>query len=91
MNCKPGDLAVIVADPKCNGADLGKIVEVLHAREPDERGPWWFVRSCGAPLTWVTRGDNSPLYGEVADVWLRPIRPESDPTSHESHRELESA
>lgn len=86
MNCKPGDLAVVVVGPH-----IGKLVEVLHLApfhnfqlpdgcinkgEPD--GWHWCVKVLGAPV-WVDikdhpYGGRHAMYGTVADASLRPIK-----------------
>jgi len=81
MNCKPGDLAVIVRDPGFNGRDVGAFVEVV---EPGNDIGEWMVRSksrrlaCfidffqkrfGFDIPWRSRTVSIP------DAWLRPIRP----------------
>lgn len=89
MNCKPGDLAVIIVP----GPYYGNLVSVLHAaplsdfRLPDGHshegtGPCrWVIESLGKPF-------NAPIvafgqvvdrretrYGVARDEQLRPIRP----------------
>lgn len=82
MNCKPGDLAVVVNSQRANE---GKLVTVLCA------SPWfqnaWFVRSLGGPLNIDVGG--SLLEGNIEDFRLRPIRPGSEDTTTE--REVEHA
>lgn len=89
MNCKPGDLAVIVADPTCGGVDLGMVVSVICATYADGRGPAWMCESGGRPLLSINGASYKRL--RIPDIYLRPIRPDSEPTSFESRRELEAA
>lgn len=61
MNCKPGDLAIIVAP--LHSQNAGVIVEVIRPAfpgdlmegggakfQPDRPGPYWLVRTAGRPL-----------------------------------------
>lgn len=88
MNCKKGDLAIIVGG-FCNS---GKVVECLRFLGPVD----WFG---GMPLIrtdlprWLVRTRCSPLEttdGErftevpIPDAWLRPIRPGEEPTVTET-------
>lgn len=76
MNCKPGDLAVIV---KSRAGNEGRFVEVVNGdveRLPGDLGmasfgPLWRVRSYGS-----IRSSWGWLHEEFAfpDAWLRPIR-----------------
>lgn len=81
MNCKPGDLAVIVrADHKEN---IGALVEVLRPNDLPVAG-WlaasglflWRVKASARPLS-VTRilGECSVIEAACPDAFLRPIRP----------------
>jgi hypothetical protein len=80
MNCKPGDLAIIV-DPECV-QNIGKIVLCvrLHSSETHDLDGWGFNESCGP--RWVVDqplsgrlGDGTPcpMY-TIPDESLRPIR-----------------
>lgn len=87
MNCKPGDLAVIV-----HPRHYGKLVTVLYAAPhgrftmPDgwthadvsDRGPSWVIESNGSPFEARLRDgtERMTVYAVVGDRWLRPIRPE---------------
>lgn len=69
MNCKPGDMAVIV-----RGQHVGRIVEVLKwgpSRNVETPEGWW-VYSSSVIGTVDGRFENVVVY---ADSWLRPIRP----------------
>jgi hypothetical protein len=78
MNCKPGDLALIVgADHPQN---LGRIVQVVRAY-PYMQNAWW-VKHNGRP--------GVSLNGLVMEGWsfdheLRPIRDPGDDAADESH------
>ena len=91
MNCKPGDLAIIIGHSK----HAGRLVEVLFAAPihdfllPD--GDWhlacpsgyWCLRSLGTPFDLVIRmpwgtTTSSGMYVAGADAWLRPLRGESE-------------
>lgn len=71
MNCKPGDLAVIV-----NGENAGRLVTVLAVSQYHGAG-FWYVEIHGRPGTgtWIgtkTRGIDN--FGHISDSRLRPIR-----------------
>jgi len=66
MNCKPGDLAIIVSS-RLAPENIGRIVEVMRRRIPDRLFPCWIVRS-GRPL--VERWEN----GSVEMVFERLYR-----------------
>lgn len=86
MNCKPGDLAIVMRGPKNRGRIvrcirvLPEFSEVLTqcgrpARTKDDAGPTWLVEG------WVLY--NAPPYGWVelpfaSDSMLRPIDNPSD-------------
>jgi hypothetical protein len=83
MNCKPGDLAVIVGSS--HPANDGLLVEVLkrwvgpgnfqgYRFAGDE--PAWVCRSVGRPMITPKWGKEIQFYERpVADAILRPIRP----------------
>jgi len=74
MNCKPGDLAVLirVLDSEFN-PNIGRIVEVLH-RAPDLDGePAWTCRMVGSP------GHTEIGASQQADARDRNLRPIRDP------------
>jgi hypothetical protein len=86
MNCRPGDLAIVVSDkPQYNG----RIVEVLHAppagefRLPDghlakqfDPRPSWVLKFIGGAVTVPLVGGTTrqTWYGVGADENLRPLR-----------------
>lgn len=86
MNCKPGDLAIVVRDNFNIGA-LGKLVEVLYLAPPIKfqlpNGQWNVGAGDRYGSIWVVRLIGSKLippkcwwpteYGTGADSALRPI------------------
>lgn len=93
MNCKPGDLAVIVCDPDCGGVDVGKIIKVVKAIGVNRFGNFeWECKSEGSKLDGTLGVGGKRAYSFVSDIpdaWLRPIRPDSEPETTE--REVEHA
>ncbi len=84
MNCKPGDMAVVV-----KGGNEGLIVEVLGVS--DYYGwPHWRVRTA-----WLARGTMPEgtvhwvRVGSIHDARLRPIRPGDPDPAAEHDRETE--
>lgn len=85
MNCRQGDLAIVVKSN--HPINIGRIVDVL--------GP-----SSLFPDEWLCRGVNGPLRGFlsdgsiddidprifISDSHLRPIRPEPDPLERTTER-----
>lgn len=88
MNCKPGDLAMIVKGTK----HIGRLVEVIHLapmqvfKLPDgvlhnvpKFPDCWVCRSFGSPFTVnVTNGRNGrksrlAMYGVIPDYALKPL------------------
>lgn len=77
MNCKPGDLAILIhASLEEN---IGKIVKVLSSARGNADGmPWWHI-SCESMEfgTGVVDGMRLPINRfnslECPDAWLRPI------------------
>lgn len=73
MNCKPGDMAVVV-----HGDNVGLIVEIVCASEY-YGPPYWQVRS-----PWPVRAANSDgtvvrtQIGSIHDARMRPIRPDGE-------------
>lgn len=84
MKCKQGDLAIIV---KSWAGNEGKIVRLL--RFVGE------VQGMAFDNRWEIDRHLPTCRGRTVntfpDAWLRPIRPDSEPTSFESHRELGAA
>lgn len=81
MNCRPGDLAIIVRVGPATGAHLGKIVRVLTLTEGFTGLPAWRFES-DRPLY---RTDWHKPLEFVEDHCLRPIRglPKSDDINHD--------
>lgn len=76
MNCKPGDLAVIVA-PDTSTRNLGKIVRVLHGSRLGDG--WWWVESLSpAFMNGPGSCDRVAMEGNIEDRRLRPIRDPGD-------------
>lgn len=82
MNCKPGDLAVLVRATSTTEENIGRLFEVLSAEPPrtyiqafgiSEEMPAWLCRSIGAPC----KGWSGKVKQEwvIPDFALRPIRP----------------
>ncbi len=77
MNCKPGDMAIIVVPADWPRKTLdGKIVEVVRFVPPrgpeakwDQRPTWW----CKFQSAWFNDHGVMFLEGHVLDSWLRPI------------------
>ena len=76
MNCKPGDLAIVVSTlgyprlDRCRGM-IVKVTAVYEVRHPF--GAMWAV-------------EDHPLIEHVADACLRPIRDPGDDAQDESFR-----
>ena len=69
LNCRPGDLAVIV-----RGRNVGVLVEVLEKSLLLE-SDFWLVKVLGAPVEGLLFGQPIPMTeGNIADARLRPIR-----------------
>lgn len=72
MNCKQGDLAVIVEGPR----NVGRFVNVLEPSAYHGAG-WWYVESAAGPLlgTYPVNGkEDIGTLGHIEDRRLRPIR-----------------
>lgn len=78
MNCKPGDLAVIVKTAPAGKFLLGKVVHVLTLCADSE----WEVRLY-KPITNPTNGVTGE-YGLAPDECLRPIRDPGDDATDET-------
>ncbi len=95
MNCKPGDLAVIIrSDSIRESCDLGKIVEVLEAGDDwsdmgDSRTFWRCESKCGPILCQSETWDWSlETHCDIPDSHLRPLPPPESIDSTEDEREL---
>ena len=85
MNCKPGDLAVIVR-AVIHPENIGAIVHVVRRVVAGEQvgqyvltgsgGQSWFVSSRGRPLLWKLDSGETVYVAErfIGDEFLRPIR-----------------
>jgi hypothetical protein len=72
MNCKPGDLAIIVKAPLSrDGGPLGLIVEVLGDGETDSMFGFCWLCKFRTPMETVGGHILTTLH--VADDWLKPI------------------
>jgi hypothetical protein len=87
MNCKPGDLAVVVRSK--TPANMGKIVRVVQPYEPGQSGIVlrdfdgfvWLCDTAGSDLVWDSAWGCGLEYrrsGPVPDACLRPLRPGED-------------
>ena len=79
MNCKPGDLAVVVTTLGYRDLDdcLGKIFRLKAVAMTDRFGPKWSYDGAR----------QSASHGEIthiADACLRPIRPQDDDATDET-------
>lgn len=91
MNCKPGDLAVIVRSATTN---KGRLVEVVSALgvEPSWNGYRWHLGHSEGQFHWLCRSQGGPLesfkglYMEMPlpDSILRPIRDPGDDAKDET-------
>lgn len=74
MNCKPGDMAVVVKD-----RNIGLIVEVICTSET-YGAPFWQVRPAWpAPGVFPDGKVKLVRVGSIHDARLRPIRPDARP------------
>lgn len=88
MNCKPGDLAVIVKD-ELPEKDVGKLVYVRKFDEVDKYGATcWLCDSASGPLRyWEGKQFRYSKTGiSIPDAWLRPIRDPGDDATDEMVR-----
>lgn len=78
MNCKPGDMAVVVRIfHESQAKFLGAMVRCVEHVENDPDGCDWFYE----PLSPIASHMHSLGYRLVADEALRPIRPDDLPES----------
>lgn len=96
MNCKPGDMAVIVK----SDANVGRLVEVVEFVGVDpvfggrvwySDGPCWLVRSIGTPLQAANFWPALVMVAPIEDSRLRPFRPGDLEDETPTVRELEAA
>ena len=104
MNCKPGDLAIIIGDDPKNPGLTGMIVEVLY---PPPAGPFdlpngvphkavkgvntWVIRfTRPRPVRWSPKKSVPNEYAVCPDAKLKPLPGESEPNAIPApSRELE--
>ena len=68
MNCKPGDIAIVVR-AGATAENVGKLVEVI---EPSSAYPgWWFVQSLSG---YMSGSAGRCIGGSIEDHRLRPLR-----------------
>lgn len=88
MNCKPGDLAYIVASDFPE--NIGAVVEVVKLAPPDPPFPQeWECRPCSLLLGWDDKTGRVSLSSssiDVCDISLRPIS--GVPVHDEEHDEV---
>lgn len=101
MNCKQGDLAILVSAPAGLEQYIGAVVEVCEfvgTFRPGGiamiRGELWYSKT-GGPAWWVR--SKSPSFWDEAgeapcsDLLLRPLRPDAEPETTDTPNELEAA
>lgn len=76
MNCKPGDLAIIVHQSE-SAPNVGRIVEVIRFYGERGRGKWpcWVVHA-SSPLNAfnaLTKAPTKAVDMIIPDAWLRPV------------------
>lgn len=103
MNCKPGDLAIVVRSRQTPAA-VGMLVEILEIVAPGVRvfdpdgcchinngGVGYLCKSLGAPFPLAEWEISPSLYALWATNCLRPIRPGDLEDETPTVRELEAA
>lgn len=85
MNCKPGDMAIVVSG-LVDQANVGRICEVLCA-DPTRAG-FWYVHSLGGAAHVV--GGGVSMTGQIHDSRLRPIRPNPPEEQATTSKDLEA-
>jgi hypothetical protein len=92
MNCKPGDMAVIVE--ATNPHNRNRIVEVLEFPGRQGQAGWMWMVECVTPLyvIKVTGSGREPAGSlhrcYVPDAWMRPIRDPGEQARDEMLRPL---
>lgn len=71
MRCKPGDLAIVVRQPKSDPTALGAILAVVQLVKSDSEPMWW----CKSFRPYICRSGNAATDFCIKDAYLRPIRP----------------
>ena len=89
MNCKPGDMAVLVK--AVFPENVGLIVEVIVFKGE----AWGFLDNWLCKPAWPSRGeypsgvvDYGMQESLIPDAWLRPIRPPETPVTETRDEEL---
>lgn len=85
MNCKPGDLALVVCSDYPD--TLGRICLVLKTHDVDKEGDWCWLCRFPSPVTWQeedTFRDEKGRSGMIPDAWLRPIRDPGEDATDET-------
>ncbi|WP_257755173.1 hypothetical protein [Burkholderia glumae] len=73
MNCKPGDLAIVVHSPWAP-ENIGRIVEVTRRRIGEKQGPSWLVRADRVLVERWEDGRVRMVYERFyLDACLRPV------------------
>jgi hypothetical protein len=88
VNCKQGDLALIISS-NFNRQNIGKMVTCVRLLGPHEHD----VAPCEGPYIWLIDREMdwmSPLHGKFMKNWfpdarLRPIRPDGIEEASEEH------
>lgn len=86
MNCKPGDLAIVIRATRQE--NIGCVVEVVRAYYVDRKfGHVWWTK---APRPGPTNAGIDTAEAGVPDAWLRPIRDPVDDAKDETLQWLPS-
>ena len=99
MNCKPGDLAIIIRGLESQSPAIGRIVKVLQlAGNNPKLGPFWTIEfSRPVPIVIVKKNlERVECIGlrntcHCPDAWLRPIRPDAENLDTDTDTDTEAA
>jgi hypothetical protein len=91
MNCKPGDLAMIIGDEESCIMNIGRIVRVHGPLAIIENYQCWPIVPIHSDPIMVREGSDLKLWHNVkldddichVDAWLKPIPPMTDEELHE--------
>lgn len=89
MNCKPGDMAVVLQAKLPQ--NIGLIVEVLERGFMDNEDGWTWRVKAAWPCTAVNTLSGlrrTVTEASVRDAWLKPIRPPETPVEETLDAEL---
>ena len=89
MNCKPGDMAVIVET--LDGSGIGSVVTVMSRDDRHVSGlPSWVVHCPWeqSVINFFSGEKYTAKYFVIPDAWLRPIRPPETPVTETRDEEL---